>query len=251
MSDSLAVNPIRADSASARGCYHCGGPLGSGARSVTVSEREERVCGEPCRTAVETIAGAGLKAWYRLRSHDDADGAVTDERMQAAGDAWRVPEVAAAVVRGTGEGKSAVTLTVAGMRCAGCAWLVERLLTSIDGVLGAEVDFARRRAEVRFDTHAADLPDLIEALGRAGYQAAPYSSSAEEAALERERRALLRGIGIASVFAMQVMLLSVALYAGAHFGIEPRFEHLLRCRCSPGRDEHSFRAPSSPFATVD
>ena len=207
-----------------------------------MSGREAQVCGDACRTAVETIANAGLDAWYGLRTHSDAQGASTaDPRHQAELDAWRVPEVEASVVRRTGDGHGghepgrsahgtcAVTLTVEGMRCAGCAWLVEGLLTSAPGVDAATVDFPLRRAEVRFDTRATRLHVLLETLARAGYRAAPYTVHAEEAGIESERRARIRGLGISAVFGMQVMLLSIALYASDHHGgMDAGFEQLFR-----------------------
>ncbi len=223
-------------------CHHCGATLGRGAREVMVSGREAQVCGDACRTAVETIANAGLDAWYGLRTHSDAQGASTaDPRHQAELDAWRVPEVEASVVRRTGDGHGghepgrsahgtcAVTLTVEGMRCAGCAWLVEGLLTSAPGVDAATVDFPLRRAEVRFDARATRLHVLLETLARAGYRAAPYTVHAEEAGIESERRARIRGLGISAVFGMQVMLLSIALYASDHHGgMDAGFEQLFR-----------------------
>ena len=216
-----------------------------------VSGREVQVCGDACRTAVETIAGARLDAWYDLRTHSEAQGATTaDPRHRAELDAWRVPEVEASLLRRgidssaddvdhtsaepgshgrTPPSSTAVTLTVEGMRCAGCAWLVERLLTSVPGVGTATVDFPLRRAEVRFDTRATRLHTLLETLAKAGYRATPYTVHAEEAAIESERRARIRGLGISALFGMQVMLLSIALYAGDWYGgMEARFEQLFR-----------------------
>ena len=208
-----------------------------------VSGQEVHVCGEPCRTAVETIAYAGLDTWYGLRTHSDAQGAVTSEpRHQTELDAWRVPEVEASLLRrgtddaphastehGYGTGTTAVTLTVEGMRCAGCAWLVERLLASVPGVGTATVDFPLRRAEVGFDTRTTRLHTLLETLAKAGYRATPYTVHAEEAAIESERRARIRGLGISALFGMQVMLLSIALYAGDWYGgMEAGFEQLFR-----------------------
>ena len=213
-----------------------------------MSGQEVRVCGNPCRTAVATIANAGLDAWYGLRTHSDAQGAATaDLRHRAELDAWRVPEVEASLLRqgadddhsaNTGDGTvdgdtgtdtSAVTLTVEGMRCAGCAWLVERLLTSVLGVTTATVDFPLRRAEVRFDTCTTRLHILLETLAKAGYRATPYSVHAEEAAIESERRARIRGLGISALFGMQVMLLSIALYASDWYGgMDAGFEQLFR-----------------------
>ena len=211
-------------------CHHCGALLGGGALGVRVAGSEVRVCGAPCRTAALAIAGAGLDAWYAIRAHADAAGAVTaDPAFRADLDAWKTPEVAAPHVRSAGRGTAAVTLTVEGMRCAGCAWLVERLLAKAPGVLAATVDFPLGRAEVRFDAGAAALPTLLEALADAGYRATPYSAHAEEAAIEAERRTRLRGLGISALFGMQVMLLSIALHASAHYGgMDAGFERLFR-----------------------
>ena len=232
------VLPPIADAAPT-GCHHCGAPLGAGSTRVSVSGREVPVCGEACRAAADTITNAGLDAWYRLRTHSDAQGAATaDPRHRAEVEAWRVPELERLLVRPAGEGMrhgdaecagSSVTLTVEGMRCAGCAWLVERLLTATPGVSAATVDFPLRRAEVRFDAKAARLHTLLETLAAAGYRAAPYTPHAEEAAIESERRSRIRGLGISALFGMQVMLLSIALYASdGGAGMDPAFEQLFR-----------------------
>ena len=228
-----AEAPSEGAGAGAAACHHCGAPLGGRALAVRVAGSEVRVCGELCRTAALTIAGAGLDAWYAIRAHADAAGALTaDPAFRADLDAWRTPEVAAPHVRPAGRGTAEVTLTVEGMRCAGCAWLVERLLAKAPGVLAAAVDFSLRRAEVRFDAEITALPGLLETLAGAGYRAAPYSAPAEEAAIEAERRTRLRGLGISALFGMQVMLLSIALHvsgASGHYGgMDPGFERLFR-----------------------
>ena len=83
------------------GCHHCGAALGLHSLSILVSGQDVRVCSDACRTAVETIASAGLDAWYGLRTHSDAQGAATaDPRHRAELDAWRVPEVEASLLTG-------------------------------------------------------------------------------------------------------------------------------------------------------
>ena len=207
-----------------------------------MSGQDVRVCSDPCRTAVETITNAGLDAWYELRAHSDAQGATTtDPHHRAELDAWGVPEVEASLLRrgtksdhhpSTGHDSgdiTALTLTVEGMRCAGCAWLVERLLASIPGVTTATVDFPLRRAEAQYDTRTTRLFTLLETLAKAGYRATPYTVHAEEAAIESERRARIRGLGISALFGMQVMLLSIALYASDWYGgMQAGFEQLFR-----------------------
>ena len=240
----LSAEVLSASDTTARsGCHHCGAPLGLRSPKVAISGQDVRVCGDSCRTAIETIANAGLDAWYDLRTHSDAQGATTaDPRHRAELDAWRVPEVEASLLRRGNDndhrtntepkparGTTAVTLTVEGMRCAGCAWLVERLLASTPGVTTATVDFPLRRAEVHFNTRTTRLHTLLETLAKAGYRTTPYTVHAEEAAIESERRARIRGLGISALFGMQVMLLSIALYASDWYGgMEAGFEQLFR-----------------------
>ena len=93
----------------------------------------------------------------------------------------------------------------------------------------ATVDFPLRRAEVQFNTHTTRLHTLLETLAKAGYRATPYTVHAEEAAIESERRARIRGLGISALFGMQVMLLSIALYASDWYGgMQADFEQLFR-----------------------
>ena len=226
----LSAPSAAAESPPAAACHHCGAPLRGRALVIALAGREVPVCSSACRTAVQTIAGAGLDAWYGLRTHSDATGAATaDPCFRAEIDAWRTPEVAAPHVRPAGGGTAEVTLTVEGMRCAGCAWLVERLLGKAPGVRAAAVDFPLRRAEVRFDQGITTLPSLLETLAGAGYRATPYSAHAEEAAIEAERRTRLRGLGVSALFGMQVMLLSIALHASALYGgMDAGFERLFR-----------------------
>lgn len=65
-----------------------------------------------------------------------------------------------------------VTLSVQDMKCDGCAKAVQSALLALDGVHEAEVSLAQKQAHVE----AADsvrLEELVSAVRRAGYKAAP------------------------------------------------------------------------------
>ena len=62
-------------------------------------------------------------------------------------------------------------LAIGGMTCASCALRVEKALKQVPGVLTAEVNLALETAEVTLANGAATLPQLIDAVEKAGYKA--------------------------------------------------------------------------------
>src|SRR6478752_6643928 len=68
---------------------------------------------------------------------------------------------------------STCTLDIGGMTCASCVRHVEKALSRIDGVRGAEVNLATEAATVSFDPQTAGLGELTAAVAAAGYTATP------------------------------------------------------------------------------
>jgi Cu+-exporting ATPase len=64
----------------------------------------------------------------------------------------------------------ATDLPVQGMTCASCVSRVERALSAVPGVTEATVNFATRRASVRYTRGQADRAALIQAVEKAGYE---------------------------------------------------------------------------------
>lgn len=109
----------------------------------------------------------------------------------------------------------AVTLSVQGMTCASCVRRVERALSRVEGVESASVNFAAEMAQVRL---GADVPveELIAAVEKAGYHAAPVTTSERPNPGDQAQKTLLQLIS-ASVFAVPAVLLAMAMdIAGLH-----------------------------------
>ncbi|HEX6820347.1 MAG TPA: heavy metal translocating P-type ATPase [Ktedonobacterales bacterium] len=70
-----------------------------------------------------------------------------------------------------------VTLEISGMTCASCVRRVEKGLLKLPGVAEASVNLATERARVTYDPDAVQPADLIRAVERAGYGAAPLVSA--------------------------------------------------------------------------
>ena len=103
--------------------------------------------------------------------------------------------------------------TVPGIKCAGCIGKIERGLGEIPEIAAARVNFSAKRVAV---SHTPDFSDdrIIEELRKLGFEA----ERAAENPLARddaETKRLLRALAVAGFGMMNIMLLSVSIWAGA------------------------------------
>jgi cation-transporting ATPase V len=113
--------------------------------------------------------------------------------------------------------RETVELDVTGMSCGSCAARVQRALGSLPGVDEALVNYATGRATIELDPRRADTEQLLAAVERAGYRAAPAATSAAEQARAfsqtereeaREQADLVRRIALAVPLAIAVLALT-------------------------------------------
>jgi Cu2+-exporting ATPase len=117
-------------------------------------------------------------------------------------------------------GEIETDLVVDGIRCASCVWLNEKLLERTAGVTFARVNYATHRARIRWDPARVDLRTILSRIASIGYTPKPYVPGAFEDEQRRQARDLLVRFGTAAFFSMQLMLFSVALYAGFFQGMD-------------------------------
>jgi len=121
---------------------------------------------------------------------------------------------------------------VDGIRCASCVWLNEKLLLRTEGVSYANVNYATHRAKIRWNPEEIDIGSILARIKSIGYVPKPFLPNAWEDEQKKQARDLLIRFGTASFFSMQLMLFSIALYAGYFQGIDERiklFFHLISC----------------------
>jgi Cu2+-exporting ATPase len=143
------------------------------------------------------------------------EGALDVAGAEGLGDAARRAEFAHAA-REIRPGVTHLQLIAPAMHCGACVSTLERGLERAPGVLAARANLTARRLTVEFDpaaTAAAEVAGAVEALG---YAVHPLEAiEAAEAAEKAETRDLLMRMGVAGFAAMNVMLLSVSVWAGA------------------------------------
>jgi Cu2+-exporting ATPase len=166
-----------------------------------------------------SIVDAGLADYYRdragLSSSQSGAAAVPAELFDAS------PAIVAH------NGMAEAVLSVEGIRCAACVWLVERHLARMAGVVQASLNVATERLSVRWDPAVTGLSAIIEALRRIGYVAAPYDATQHAATLEKARKRMFRQLFIAGLSMMQVMMYAVPVYLAEAGTMDASMEALM------------------------
>lgn len=114
-----------------------------------------------------------------------------------------------------GDGTASILLLVDGIHCAACVQRIERALARTPGVLSARVNMTAHRLAVRWTEGATDARAIVGVLARLGYGAVPFNADQLAGGADAEGRRLLRALAVAGFSAANVMLLSIAVWAGA------------------------------------
>ncbi len=108
-----------------------------------------------------------------------------------------------------------IVLSLPSIHCAACISGVERILAATEGVKGARVNLTLKRAQIEAAPNVT-ADDLIGVLERAGYEAHELDTTALRATdTDKAGRDLLMRLAVSFFAAMNIMLLSVAVWSGA------------------------------------
>jgi len=167
----------------------------------------------------QAIHEAGLEAFYeRLQKREATLLPPPDAPSDL--DQYDLPELQQEFVRPLADGSSDALLLVEGIHCAACVWLIEKALGGMPGILLAEVNLAHQRLHLRWRQADVKLSSVLRRLAALGYAAVPYDAESSEGVARRQNRRLLFRMAFAGFGAMNIMWISIALYAGAFSGID-------------------------------
>ncbi len=214
-------------------CYHCGLPLAGSRLTVEIDGEARPMCCAGCAAVAEAIVASGNSDYYRFREEKAPTGRdlVPDflEKIRV----YDHPAVQQQFVHQTagddGQGDvREVSLIIEGIVCAACLWLNEQYLHKLPGVIEVSINYSTHRARVRWDNDRIKLSQILEAVSQIGYLAHPYDPETQQKLFEEQRKSLIRRIGIAGLFGMQVMMFALVLYTGEWWGISDRFREFFR-----------------------
>jgi len=198
-------------------CFHCGLPLPSKDQSFTaeIDGKPRDFCCIGCQSVCEAIYAAGMQGFYERTPEGTLLAPPPEPPKDLA--LYDLEEVQEEFVHQAGDERE-IHLLVEGIHCAACVWLIEQTLNRMPGILSARVNLSAKRLLVRWNNQQTKLSNILEQLGHIGYAAVPFDPETAEGALKKQNRALLFRIVFAGFAMMNLLWISIALYAGADRG---------------------------------
>lgn len=212
----------------AESCFHCLEPIPKGfSGSVAFQGKQQPVCCIGCQAVAETIISQGMSDYYtyRTESAGKVEELVPEQLKMLL--SYDNDEIQEDFVETSGENKE-VLLSVEGISCAACAWLIEKQLLSLGGIVRVDVNTSTHRAMIVWQNDQVKLSEIIKSLMEIGYKAYPFQADEEAAEKQAVAKAYIRRLGVAGLMTMQVMMFAFAMYFGMFSGMEEDFEQYFR-----------------------
>ncbi|MBS0346257.1 MAG: heavy metal translocating P-type ATPase [Proteobacteria bacterium] len=210
-------------------CYHCGLPIPADVDlPVDIEGVQHHMCCTGCQAVAESIVSSGLVDYYKRRDAmpEQAREAMPDELKDLG--LFDHPDFQQGFVKPIGEHEREAALILEGITCAACIWLNEQHVAHQPGVTAVDINYATRRARVRWDERRIKLSDILAAIHAIGYRAYPYDAARSEQISQRERRSALWRLFVAGFGMMQVMMYAFPVYIADAGDMTADIEQLMR-----------------------
>lgn len=211
-------------------CFHCGETVLSediNKYIVSIQDKEQQMCCPGCQSVAEMIVNSGLTAYYEHRTEisPTAKQLVPDELLKL--EIYDDEEIQDEFVYQADELKE-ITLSVEGLTCAACAWLIERSLRRVKGIHFINVNATTNRILIRWVKDDIKLSDILKQITQLGYSASPFQADQHEVMYNKQLKSYFKRLGLAGLATMQVMMFAVALYSTWFGEMDPVYQTFFR-----------------------
>lgn len=114
---------------------------------------------------------------------------------------------------------------IGGMTCASCVGRVERAIAKLPGVVKVTVNLATEQATVQWISGALTAAQVVEAVQKAGYQAAQKSTSVQPVEAKASRESI--HVIAAAILALPLVAPMLGELFGRHWMLDPWLQFLL------------------------
>ena len=215
--------------ANLKDCYHCGEVIPARREVIRhIDGKQMSLCCEGCAAVAAVIHESGLYAYYKKRTARPRPVDKSRNSLpQAFSEIFDDDSLCAQLIESDDE-TSTAHFIVQNMHCPTCVWLIERRLGALPGIQEANVNFRTQKLSLRWKLEQLRLSEIVDCVQGLGYSVVPFGRNAFSETIRTQNHDLLKRLGVAGVFGMQVMVIAVALYASAWSSIEIAYEELFR-----------------------
>ncbi|HNE92000.1 MAG TPA: heavy metal translocating P-type ATPase metal-binding domain-containing protein, partial [Agitococcus sp.] len=200
-------------------CFHCGEPLPATPYRLTILGKEQPLCCLGCYAVAETIVQNDLESYYLERTVISPTAAVPEALEQLTG--YDHPDTQKQFIHRE-QDLACAELSVEGVSCAACAWLIEKRLTQEQSVKQVSLNLSNHRLRLLWDDKKTPLSHLLVDLEKLGYKARPFRTDTHASLLKKESRQLLMRLGVAGLGSMQAMMYAGSLYVAEDMTLDHR-----------------------------
>jgi Cu2+-exporting ATPase len=195
-------------------CYHCDLPVPAGINlQVELLGKPRKMCCPGCHAVAESIRNNGLTDYYKFRTESAEKADEEDHNILQKLKYLDFPDIQNDFVTHSGD-LNEIVLTIEGITCSACSWLIEKQLISLPGIVRINVNSSTQRAVIQWQSDQLKLSEIIQTIQRVGYKAYPFQSDNQEAQHKQRLKTMLTKIGLSGLMTMQVMMFAFALYFG-------------------------------------
>jgi len=176
-------------------CRHCGSPV--------PANRADGFCCSGCAYVFDLLHEQGLDQFYDLKGGRSLPP-VPAQAMRQRDYQW-LDDLAAAAVQ------PELTLSVQGLSCVGCVWLIEKVFSRHNGALRINIDVVRGEVRLTWAKGEFQPVEFARDLQAFGYLLGPPRTGEDQ---EKQSSGLERRMGLCGAFAMNAMAFSLPAYFG-------------------------------------
>ena len=209
-------------------CFHCDEQIPKGFNvTVAINGTAQPMCCIGCEAVAQTIVDNNLTDYYKFRTEPAQKSALLIPEQLQNHQLLDDEELQSEFTYTEGESKEAI-LTIEGISCAACAWLIEKQLNKVAGIESINVNATSQRATIKWLNHRIQLSEIVTAIDKVGYQALPFKASTAELHNTNNAKSFIKRLGVSGILMMQVMMIAVGLYFGAFSGMDEHNHIYLR-----------------------
>lgn len=172
--------------------------------------KDKVFCCRGCKTVFQILSDNNLTEYYEIES---IPGIKKETEVFSDFSFLDIPELKEKLLTYKDDENEKITLSVPGIHCSSCIWLLENLNSINSGILKSEVNFLKKEVALQYKSQEVTLKEVAELLDSIGYRPLIELREQDKSSFLRKKNlTFIYKLGIAGFAFGNIMLLSFPEY---------------------------------------